>query len=195
MNNFSVCRYLLATCALLAAANAATAVESLYREDQYQSLTSDRRGAKVGDLVTVQIFETSSAASTADTRSDRSAGVGAEVAGNQRRQRGSVTVSNDMQGQGRTERSGRLLAQVTVSIQEVLPNGDLRLAGEQLLEINDERQQIRLEGRIRALDLQENNLVVSSRLADARISYLGTGAVGDKQKPAWWQRLVTALGL
>ncbi len=195
MNTRTVRRYLLASCALLAAANAAMAVESLYREDQYQSLTSDRRGTKVGDLVTVQIFEASSATSTADTRSDRSAELGVELAGNQRRARGSASLSNDMTGQGRTERTGKLLAQVTVAIQEILPNGDLRLAGEQLLEINDERQQIRLEGRIRPIDLQENNLVVSSRLADAKISYLGTGAVGDKQKPAWWQRLLTALGV
>lgn len=181
----------LAACGL----QSALAVDSLYKEDQYQSLTSDRRGMKVGDLVTVQIFETSSATSTADTRSDRTADVGLEVAGTQRRLRRSASVSNDMQGQGRTERTGRLLAQVTVSIQEVLPNGDLRLAGDQMLEINDERQQIRLEGRIRPIDVQENNLVVSTRLADAKISYLGTGVLGDKQKPAWWQRLVTALGL
>ena len=195
MNMKTLCRSVLATCALLCAAHTAVAVESLYREDQYQSLTADRRGAKVGDLVTVQIFEASSATSTADTRSDRSAAIGVELAGNQRRARGSATLSNDMAGQGRTERTGRLLAQVTVSIQEILPNGDLRLGGEQLLEINDERQQIRLEGRIRPVDLQENNLVVSSRLADAKISYVGTGAVGDKQKPAWWQRLLTALGV
>jgi len=195
MNMLSIYRSILAGCLLLASAHAALAVESLYREDQYQALTADRRGMKVGDVVTVQIFETSSAASTADTRSDRSADLGVEVAGTQRRLRRSAAVSNDMQGQGRTERTGRLLAQVTVTIQEILPNGDLRLAGEQMLEINDERQQIRLEGRIRPVDVQENNLVISSRLADARISYLGTGVVGDKQKPAWWQRLVTALGL
>lgn len=179
----------------LAIAMPALATESLYREDQYQSLTSDRRGAKVGDLVTVQVFESSSATSTADTRAERTADLGVEVAGTQRRLRRSGSVSNDMQGQGRTERTGRLLAQVTVAIQEILPNGDLRLAGEQLLEINDERQQIRLEGRIRPIDLQENNIVLSSRLADAKISYLGSGVVGDKQKPAWWQRLLTALGL
>ena len=191
----SVRQVVLAGCLILAGVQDASAVGSLYREDQFQSLTSDRRGVKVGDLVTVQIFETSSAASTADTRSDRTADVGVEVAGTQRRLRRSASVSNDMQGQGRTERSGKLLAQVTVTIQEILPNGDLRLAGDQMLEINDERQQIRLEGRIRPIDVQENNLVVSSRLADAKISYLGTGVLGDKQKPAWWQRLVTALGL
>jgi len=195
MNKQSIRKLALALCMAAGVVQTASAVDSLYREDQYQSLTSDRRGMKVGDLVTVQIFETSSATSTADTRSDRTADVGVEVAGTQRRLRRSASLSNDMQGQGRTERTGRLLAQVTVTIQEVLPNGDLRLAGDQMLEINDERQQIRLEGRIRPLDLQENNLVVSSRLADAKISYLGTGVLGDKQKPAWWQRLVTALGL
>lgn len=186
---------IVAACGLALMALAATAVDSLYREDTYQPLTADRKGTRVGDLVTVQIFEASSAASTADTNSDRSADVAVEVAGTQRRLRRSASLSNDMQGTGRTERTGRLLAQVTVSIQEILPNGDLVLAGEQMLEINDERQRIRLEGRIRPVDLQENNLVLSSRLADAKISYLGSGVIGDKQKPAWWQKIVTALGL
>jgi flagellar L-ring protein FlgH len=194
MNNRYIARFFIA-CGLASMALAATAVDSLYREDTYQPLTADRKGTRVGDLVTVQIFEASSATSTADTNSDRSADLAVEVAGTQRRLRRSASLSNDMQGTGRTERTGRLLAQVTVSIKEILPNGDLMLAGEQMLEINDERQRIHLEGRIRPVDLQENNLVLSSRLADAKISYLGNGVIGDKQKPAWWQKILTALGI
>jgi len=194
MNNRQITRIIFAG-GLAFTALAAVAVDSLYREDTYQPLTADRKGTRVGDLVTVQIFESSSATSTADTNADRSADLAVEVAGTQRRLRRSASVSNEMQGTGRTERTGRLLAQVTVSIKEILPNGDLMLAGEQMLEINDERQRIHLEGRIRPVDLQENNLVLSSRLADAKISYLGNGVIGDKQKPAWWQKILTALGI
>ncbi|RQP26657.1 flagellar basal body L-ring protein FlgH [Piscinibacter terrae] len=194
MKNRHIARIVIA-CGLAMTALAASAVDSLYREDTYQPLTADRKGTRVGDLVTVQIFEASSATSTADTNSDRSADLAVEVAGTQRRLRRSASLSNDMQGTGRTERTGRLLAQVTVSIKEILPNGDLMLAGDQMLEINDERQRIHLEGRIRPVDLQENNLVLSSRLADAKISYLGNGVIGDKQKPAWWQKILTALGV
>lgn len=182
-------------------APAVSATESLYQEGQFQSLTADRRATRVGDLVTVLVYENSSAQSTADTRSDRSAGVSAGAAISSegipmrdRRVDGRIGTSNEMQGTGRTQRSGRLLAQVTVQVQEILPNGDLRLAGEQLLEINDERQQIRLEGRVRPQDIQDNNVVLSSRLADTRITYQGDGVLGDKQRPSWWQRLLTAVG-
>jgi flagellar L-ring protein precursor FlgH len=181
--------------AALNAAGAAQATDSLYKESTFQALTSDRKGSRVGDLVTVQILETSSATSSADTQADRNAAVSLDVGTTSRRHRATIGVGNEMEGRGRTERTGHLLAQVTVSVQEVLPNGDLRLAGEQVIEINDERQQIRLEGRIRPQDLQENNTVLSWRLADTRISYVGEGVVGERQKPGWWQRLLTALGL
>lgn len=194
------CRYStmwtgLALFTALAAPPTAIATESLYREGQFQALTADRKGSRVGDLVTVQIFEHSSATSSADTNANRSADVGLEVSDMHRRYRGAIGVGNAMDGRGRTERRGQLLAQVTVSIAEILPNGDLRLAGEQVLEINDEKQQIRLEGRVRPSDLQDNNVVLSSRLADARISYIGDGVVGERQRPGWWQRILTALGL
>ena len=179
----------------------AQATESLYQEGQFQSLTGDRRATRVGDLLTVLVYENSSAQSSADTRADRTAGISAGgsftadgIPIKDRSFDGRLGVSNEMEGVGRTQRSGRLLAQVTVQVKEILPNGDLRLAGEQLLEINDERQQIRLEGIVRPQDVQDNNVVLSSRLGEARISYQGDGVVGDKQRPSWWQRLLTALG-
>jgi flagellar L-ring protein precursor FlgH len=191
---------IMASLAFAALAGPTQATESLYREGKFQSLTSDRRGSRVGDLITVLVYENSSAQSSADTTSDRSANIGVSVGigtqSNPTRNRltAQAGFNNGMEGMGRTARAGRLLAQVTVQIQEILANGDLRLAGEQFLEINDERQQIRLEGRVRAQDVQDNNVVLSSRLADARISYQGDGVLGDKQKPSWWQRLLTALG-
>ena len=181
------------------AAGQAFAADSLYREDRFQSLTSDRKGSRVGDLITVLIVETSTASSSADTRLDRSAAVNVDVGLARtvvnRHLNANLGVGSETDGRGRTERSGQLLAQVTVSIAEVLPNGDLRLAGEQVIEINDERQQIRLEGRIRPQDLQENNTVLSSKLADTKISYRGDGVVSEKQRPGWWQRVLTVLGL
>jgi flagellar L-ring protein precursor FlgH len=186
-------------CAALSQAGAVLAAESLYREDRFQSLTSDRKGHRVGDLVTVQIVETSTASSSADTALNRSSNVGLGVNLQRtvvgRHLDASVATNSDTDGRGRTARSGQLLAQVTVSIVEILPNGDLKLSGEQTISINDEKQQIRLEGRIRPNDLMENNVVLSSKLADTKISYEGEGVVGEKQRPGWWQRVLTVLGL
>jgi flagellar L-ring protein precursor FlgH len=69
------------------------------------------------------------------------------------------------------------------------------VTGEQLVEINDETQRIRLEGRVRPQDITENNSVLSSRLSDAKISYVGDGVLAERQKPGWLARLLIWLGL
>jgi flagellar L-ring protein precursor FlgH len=146
--------------------------------------------------VTVVIHEAASASSTADTGANREAGVGLTLSGPQIGSRNlAIGSTNDFSGGGRTQRAGRLLAQLTVSVREVSANQDLWIAGEQQVEINGEKQIIRLEGRVRARDVNELNTVASSRIADARISFSGDGVVGDRQRPGWWQRLLHAFGL
>jgi len=80
-----------------------------------------------------------------------------------------------------------------VTVQEVMSNGELRVSGQQMLEVNNEKQHIRLEGRVRPYDVSGNS-VLSTRLADAKISYLGDGDLSDRQRPGWWMRLLTWLG-
>jgi flagellar L-ring protein precursor FlgH len=182
---------------LLAARANAIESKSLYHEGTYQPLTADHKARRVGDLVTILVYENASASSTADTSAarDANAGVSVEIPRPQRSHTAGVTTNNDFRGQGQTQRTGRVLAQLTVSIKEVLPNGDLAIAGTQALEINGEKQLIKLEGRVRAHDITDLNTVVSSRVADARISVVGDGTVSDQQKPGWWQRLLTLFGL
>ena len=107
----------------------------------------------------------------------------------------SAQVNNQFDGKGVTERSGRLLAQITVTVVAIESNGDLRVAGEQALEINNERQNIRLEGRVRTQDIADSNTVSSTRLADAQISYVGAGDLAARQRSPWWQTVLSWLGL
>src|SRR5207245_2200204 len=106
-----------------------------------------------------------------------------------------LATRNDFEGRGSTQRSGRVLGQLTVGVQQVLPNGDLQLAGTQELEINGERQMIRLEGRVRPQDVSDANTVLSTRVADARIAFVGDGVLAERQQPSWWHRLLTWFGL
>ena len=92
-------------------------------------------------------------------------------------------------------RAGKLLAQLTVTVKELMPNGDMRIGGEQLLLINEEHQRINLEGRVRPQDISEANVVPSSRLADAKITYVGEGDLAERQKAAWWRKTLDWLGL
>lgn len=185
-------KYMLGALALLGAAAQAT---SLYQPATYQSFTSDLRPRRVGDLITVMVYENSSASSSANTSAGRDAGVGLDVRAPGKNHGVGIKADNQLDGRGRTAREGRVLAQITVAIQQITDQGDLVIVGEQLLEVNNEKQQIRVEGRIRPQDVSDANVVLSTRIAGAKISYAGQGDLADMQRPAWWQRFLTLFGL
>jgi len=168
---------------------------SLYSDAQFQSLTADRRRFDIGEVLTIMVYENASATSSADTGANRDSSVGVGIDLPNWKKSAGATTSNDFNGTGRTQRAGRVLAQITVLVREVLPNGDLRVGGEQLLEINGEKQTIRAEGRVRPRDISENNVVLSSRLAEAKLGFVGDGVLGDLQRPRWWQKLLGLFGI
>ncbi len=169
---------------------------SLYDEKTYRALTADNKAFRVGDAITVQVIESASASTNSDTTTRRANNLSASLGhGNGKVASADLGVAGQFDGGGRTQRAGRLLAQLTVSVKELLPNGEMWIAGEQLLTLNDELQRIYIEGRIRAQDISDTNLVLSSRLADARIVYLGDGDLSERQKRSWWRKLLDGLGL
>ena len=200
MNHRILCVLL---CALAGALPAhATDGKSLYDEKKFQSLTADRKARQVGDLITVQVYEEASATSTADTSTGRNADVGVglqlplpHTSPFHGTHSAHATTDNNFNGQGQTNRSGRVVAQLTVPVVAVSDNGDLTIAGTQELEINGERQKIHIEGRIRALDVTPANTVLSTHVAGAKLSIAGDGTVNDQQQPGWWQRLLTFFGV
>lgn len=171
---------------------------SLYHAGEFQSLTGGRRAHAVGDLLTVLIYEDSSATSAANTSTGRDAAVGVNFQhgrGAGINVGGDIKSTNELDGHGLTQRQGQVLAQLTVSVKDVAPNGDLLIAGEQLLEINNEKQQIKVAGRVRPSDISDANTVLSTRIADAKISYVGDGDLAKTQRPSWWHRMLTWFGL
>jgi flagellar L-ring protein precursor FlgH len=175
---------------------APAAAVSLYDEANYRALTSDRRAQKPGDLLTVLVFETASASTSTDTSTTKSGGPGFALESSTTRNRtGKLSLTEDFNGRGRIQRSGKLAAQLTVTVRSVEPNGDLLVSGEQLLRVNNEHQEIVLSGRVRPSDIGENNTIASSRLADAEISYEGEGTLSEKSSPGIISRVLTWLGL
>jgi flagellar L-ring protein precursor FlgH len=169
---------------------------SLYNESTYRPLTADNKAFRVGDLLTVQVFENSSASTSIDTGTRRKNTLNAELThGSRRVAETGIGVGGDFDGGGRTQRANRVLITLSVSVKEVLPNGDLRVAGEQMLLINQEQQKVTLEGRVRPHDVSDGNVVHSTRLADARITYLGEGEVSQRQQRAWWRKLLDWAGM
>ena len=171
------------------------AATSLYGESTFQALTSDLRQRRVGDVVTIMVYESASATSAANTSAGREGGIGFDINGPGKSFAGSVKSNNQLDGRGRTQREGKVLAQITVFVKQILPSGDLVIAGDQFVDINNERQEISVEGQIRPQDISDANVVLSTRIANARIKYSGQGDLADKQKPSWWQRILGLFGL
>ena len=180
---------------LLACLSLAAGATSLYTPATYQPLTSDLRMRKVGDLITVMVYESSSATSSANTSVGREADVGFDIRAPGKSYAGAVRANNSTDGRGQTVRAGRVLAQITVPIRSITAGGDLIIAGEQIVEINNEKQTIKLEGQVRPQDISDANIVLSTRVANAKIRYSGQGDLADKQRPAWWQRFLTLFGV
>ena len=97
--------------------------------------------------------------------------------------------ARDNKGDGATERTDTLTASITVTVTGVEPNGNMLVQGDKVIRINREDQYIVLSGTVRAEDVRGDNTVLSTRLADARISYFGDGTVGDKQRERIVHRL------
>lgn len=170
--------------------------QSLYDEKTFRPVAADNRAYKVGDVLTIQILENASATANAGTDTRRRNEMSADLTrAHVPTVNVGIGVNGEFDGGGRTSRSGKLLAQLTVTVVEVGPNGDLGVAGEQLLLINDEQQRIHVTGRVRPQDISDANVVVSSRLADAKITYVGEGELAARQKPAWWRQVMDWVGL
>lgn len=182
---------------LLACAGAsAPQAQSLFDEANWRPLTADNKAFRPGDVLTVQVLESSSAVTSADTGTRRSNNLKGELSHGPRTvAQATLGVSSDFDGGGRTQRSSRLLTTVTVVVQEVLGNGLLRIAGEQAVTVNEELQRVTLEGLVRTTDISDGNVVLSTRIADARITYVGEGDLAERQRRSWWRRIFDGLGL
>ena len=102
---------------------------------------------------------------------------------------GSIDANRDFDGSATSQQQNSLRGEITVSVHAVQPNGILEIRGEKWLTLNQGDEYIRLSGLVRADDIQNDNSVSSQRIADARISYAGRGALSDANAAGWLTRL------
>ncbi|MCM8813042.1 MAG: flagellar basal body L-ring protein FlgH [Candidatus Omnitrophica bacterium] len=185
-------------------ATPASAVSLWNSEGSLGTLFVDQRARRVGDIITVLISEQSSATSTASTSTGRNSTIDDKVeswfsikgllkiftggdAGTQRADSGNLpqaklSAKHDFKGTGTTSRNDTFSARLTCRVMEILPNRNFVIEGRQSVAVNAEEQIIVVRGIIRPEDVSANNTVYSYNVADAKISYLGKGAIGDKQR-------------
>lgn len=180
--------------ALALTAGAASATD-LYTPGSWPSLAADRRPERPGDTLTVVIYENSTATNSAQNGSRRANRIAGRATSGSTAKSASGELSGDFDAAAQTERAGKLVAQISVTVESVAPNGDLMVAGEQMLKVNGEQTHIRLRGKVRPADISGDNTVLSTRLADAAIDYDGAGFVSRRAGPGVVNHILTMLGL
>lgn len=169
---------------------------SLWPADDHVFLYGDRKALRIGDIITITIVENAKANNTADTDLSRTSSIDAGLSSFFGKEKflklfklGTDLIqssSNDAhKGAGTTTREGQLTATMTAVVREVLPNGNLVIQGTRIVAVNHEEQYITITGVIRPDDVDRDNFILSSRVADASISIGGTGVVADKQRSGW----------
>lgn len=97
----------------------------------------------------------------------------------------SLDESKDFKGKGNSDQSNKLQGTITVTVSKVFANGNLEVKGEKWMGLTNGDEYIRLSGIIRPQDISPENTVLSTRIADARIAYTGTGAMANASRPGW----------
>ena len=167
-----------------------------------------QQAKRVGDLVIVQIEESSSAEKEAKTDSSRSnsmkGGVTnflglpldkASIGGYGLQPTVEMSSSNNFESDGKTSRKGDLSGTVTARITRVLPSNNLLIEGKKQIRINAEVQYIMLSGIIRPEDITAANTVPSTRIADLQVDYYGSGILGDQQRKGFLSRALDKIWL
>jgi flagellar L-ring protein precursor FlgH len=97
----------------------------------------------------------------------------------------SLQSSHDFEGEGDSSQSNELTGDITVTVYEVLPNGYLLVRGEKRIGINQGNEYIKVSGIVRPADIDSNNTVLSTRLADPTLVYVGDGPIASANVMGW----------
>lgn len=167
--------------------NSASGVRGLFEE---------RRVSRVGDTMTVLLNETTRASKDGGTRANRQATNLASMGMNFSNVTQSKSSSNNLNlglnaagnngfdANGAASASNEFSGTITATVMEVLPNGNLVIAGEKRIAVGAEEEYIRFGGVVSPLSIKENK-VLSSQVADVRLEYRGMGITDDAQRPGW----------
>ncbi len=160
---------------------------SIFQSSSSLGLFEDIKANRIGDILTVFLVEQTAGQNSADNSINQSTGMNVITPTFGGRTRPGMQIDlgseNTFSGQRGSSQSNSLSGSITVTVHAVLPNGNLVIEGEKWVRINKANEFVRLKGVVRQKDIGTNNSLLSTQVADARISYGGTGADGNS--PGW----------
>jgi len=175
---------------------------SIYQAGFEQNLYGDRKAFRVGDIITITLNEKTQASKGANSQIDKTSKTsigltslfGGGLTTNNPVGSGDLSLNAGYSGDRATNgasksgQSNSLTGSITVTVADVLPNGIIAVRGEKWMTLNSGDELVRIAGLVRADDIATDNTVSSTRVADARITYSGTGAFADASQPGWFDR-------
>lgn len=159
----------------------------------YVPLTSGGRAGNVGDIITIQLVERTAAtkSNAAGTQRDGSIGLTPPTTGPLSLFNPSDVAAGGGQqfkGKGDASQSNALSGEVSVTVAAVYPNGTMLVKGEKLLTLNRGDERVQISGIVRAIDISPDNRILSTRVANANIRYVGKGEIARASQQGWLQR-------
>ena len=185
MNSSTLHKLVLAAATLLATSGAAFAQNPYIRAGAKIAAAADLRARSVGDVLTIGIQETHSVRNEDKTERSNDTSLSARLEAFTLSDDAfnatalpnmSVTKQQDFNGESKQNSGSDVRASIAVMVIDVQPNGNLVVAGQRSVTVNDEQKTLRISGIVRALDVTSLNTVTSSQVADARIAITGEGA-------------------
>jgi len=170
---------------------------AIYQAGQQMELFADLKARRVGDILTIKLNESINASKNAVTKTNKATTVdttGPTIFGRAITTGGvpilntSLKGGDTFDGEGSSTQSNSLVGAITVTVIGVQANGNLIVQGDKTLKLNQGDEFVRISGVIRPADIAADNTVTSDRVADARISYSGKGAVASSNHMGWLAR-------
>jgi len=173
---------------------------SLYQSNSV-SMFADPKPHLIGDVLTVVLNERTSASKSAGTSTKKEDAISMEsptIFGLTPTNNGNPLLAMDVAsereftGEADSSQSNSLTGEITVTVVDILPNGNLVVQGEKWFTLNQGKEYIRIAGVIRPADVSPDNTLSSSKLADAQITYSGEGFLADANNQGWFGRFINS---
>lgn len=188
----------IALLALLFSFQGSAQAQSLWPDEGTRPMYADKRGANIGDILTIVVQETTTATKNNETSTEKSSSLTAQITSfffpgwlSAKGSMPAVQYSADAKhdGKGAINNSEAIVAHVAVKVMDILPNHNLVVEGKRETSFAGEHQVITLHGIVRPEDVGSDNTVLSYNVADATISIAGKGTVTDSQRKGWFTQI------
>ena len=175
---------------------------AIFQVSTHRPLFEDRRARLAGDTVTIQIEETLNARQQSTTKLDRSGKIDSSISGlpfgiANAKTLGKLGVTAESSatgsGDGKTNSSNTFTGVITVTVIQVMGNGNLLVSGDKQIGVNQNVDVLRFSGVVNPVTIRAGNVVSSTQVADARLEQRGRGDVGRIQGLGWLSRFFLSI--